>query len=238
VLKSVILKSLKSMIQATAVAAFACVLPSCVAASKHAEVIEELTLAQDELESTRGTLMEVSDELLRMQEQENDLLSRADELASQASAARQREAELAAELAALQEKYQLRDIGNTETVYDGRGGYGYRVEGDLLFASGSAKVSSAGETVLEEIAAELNRNASAKVRIDGHTDSDPVRKTKDLYPAGNIELGAQRAIAVYEALEKYGVDAGRMSVMSYADAKPAAKTKAQNRRVEIYLTQG
>lgn len=229
---------LKTMIKATALAALACALPSCVAASKHAQVIEELGSAHDELDSTRGTLMEVSDELLRMQEAESDLLTRNDELASQASAARQREAQLAAELAALQEKYQLRDIGNATTVFDGRGGYGYRVEGDLLFGSGSAKVSSEGEKVLKEIAGELNRNASANVRIDGHTDSDPVSKTKTLYPAGNIELGAKRAIAVYEALGRYGVSASRMSVQSYADSKPAAKTKDKNRRVEIYLVQG
>lgn len=110
----------------------------------------------------------------------------------------------------------------------------------VLFQPGSATVRPEAKRALKEVAAQLNgRFPDALIRVEGHTDSDPIKKTKDKY-ASNWELSAARALGVLHALRAEGVDYKRMYAAAYADVQPIASNasesgKSQNRRVEIVI---
>ena len=77
----------------------------------------------------------------------------------------------------------------------------------------------------------------SRLRIEGHTDSDPIRKSA--WP-NNQALSLARATAVKELLVKSGVPACNIEVVGYGANAPlehasTKKAKAANRRVEIYI---
>jgi peptidoglycan-associated lipoprotein len=85
--------------------------------------------------------------------------------------------------------------------------------------------------MLTEHARALTRNASVKVRLEGHTDERGSREY-------NIGLGERRAQAVRRALLLQGVTEAQLSTVSYGEEKPAVagsneQAWAKNRRVEI-----
>ena len=122
-----------------------------------------------------------------------------------------------------------------------RGAHGeitVRVPGDVLFASGSVDLKSTSKQTLSNIARVLKSDyAGNTIRIEGYTDSDPIRKSKW---KDNKELSAQRALAVERYLAEQGVSDDRMYSAGFGEADPrasnaSAQGKAQNRRVEIVV---
>lgn len=78
-----------------------------------------------------------------------------------------------------------------------------------------------------------------QVIIEGHTDNEPIRASKDKFK-DNIELSYFRAYALARALERNGVPYERMTVIGYGGANPIASNeteegKIKNRRVEVKL---
>lgn len=102
----------------------------------------------------------------------------------------------------------------------------------ILFDSGKDQLRPESYGTLKEIASVLQENASVKVRIIGHTDSDGNE-------AKNLDLSKRRAVAVKEALTKeFKVDAARMQTDGKGQGEPASPNdtpqgKANNRRVEF-----
>lgn len=109
------------------------------------------------------------------------------------------------------------------------------VSGDVLFDSGRATLKASAKKTLDSVARVLTSQYSGmSVRIEGHTDTDPIRKSKF---KSNYELGLARANTVADYLTSKGVPASVVSVASAGDSRPKA-TKAASRRVEIsVLTQ-
>jgi len=112
------------------------------------------------------------------------------------------------------------------------------MENKILFDSGKADLKPTALKALKRIAEALASDFKGRtIRIEGHTDSDPIRKSK--YPS-NWELSTARACAVLHRLEKYGLDPRHMYVAGFAFYRPLApndtpENKARNRRVEIYI---
>ena len=74
-----------------------------------------------------------------------------------------------------------------------------------------------------------------EIRVDGHTDTDPISKTKNLYDS-NWDLGAKRANEVVVFLtEKCGINPKQIYSASYGPYRPVSSNKADNRRVDIVL---
>ena len=120
--------------------------------------------------------------------------------------------------------------GVTGTV--GTGQVTATVEGDVLFDSGKTTLKSAAKQSLDAIASVLNTTyAGRPVRVVGHTDTDPIRKSGF---TSNYHLGFERAYAVREHLVSRGVSAGRLSLASFGPDRPMS-TKAKSRRVEIVV---
>jgi chemotaxis protein MotB len=111
----------------------------------------------------------------------------------------------------------------------------------LLYKSGEASLTENGKATLRKVAAALNSQfAGYPFRVEGHTDSDPIRRTKNLYKS-NWELSAARALEVVHFLtEQCGVDPKRVHAAAFGQYQPVvanttAAHKQQNRRAAIVV---
>lgn len=110
----------------------------------------------------------------------------------------------------------------------------------ILFDSGMADIKPEGQTALKKIAEHLQSRPDESVNVVGHTDSDPIVKTKYMWST-NHHLAAGRALSVFEYLtEQGGVDKSRIHIVSYGPNRPVAENdtkegKRKNRRVEFML---
>jgi flagellar motor protein MotB len=109
---------------------------------------------------------------------------------------------------------------------------------DVFFASGSATLNGSGEKSMAKIADYIRKNhPGGLIRVEGHSDSDPIRKTKSKFHC-NWELSFQRAHAVMHYLvEKGQVDPHHLVCEAYGEYQPQnAHDKSKNRRVEIVIS--
>jgi flagellar motor protein MotB len=77
----------------------------------------------------------------------------------------------------------------------------------------------------------------SRVAVEGHTDADPIRKSKW---DSNEALSLARAEEVRKLLRQAGVPEGNIQAVGMGARNPVARgaterAKAQNRRVEIYI---
>jgi chemotaxis protein MotB len=108
------------------------------------------------------------------------------------------------------------------------------VSSDLLFGSGKAELTSAGQSKIAEVAHEIRKEyPNRDIYVIGHTDSDPIRKTKW---KDNWELSAERALTVTRVLQSSGVNGKQLMAAGRAEYQPEG-SKAKNRRVEIYAVE-
>lgn len=123
--------------------------------------------------------------------------------------------------------------GTSEFSQDSRGNMVAELAGDVTFNSGQATLTSAAKKKLDRVASELNsRYARRSVRVEGHTDSAPIKKSK--WPS-NDALSQARAEAVEKYLSSKGVSSGRISAVGYGSSQPKG-SMAASRRVEIVIT--
>jgi type VI secretion system protein ImpK len=111
------------------------------------------------------------------------------------------------------------------------------LQGDELFASGSAKVNESFLPVLRQIG-EAIEQVPGTVRVIGHTDNVPIRSFRF---QSNWELSRERAIDVAETIAQSLTAKTRLIPQGVADTLPAASNdtaqgRAMNRRVEIVHT--
>lgn len=118
---------------------------------------------------------------------------------------------------------------------------GISLPDDFAFQSGSATLNNAGQQAIAALARELNSGdlKDTKIYVIGHTDNDPVVKTRDKF-TDNWGLSAARAAAVIRELER-SVGADRLRGVFRGQHDPRASNgtregKAQNRRVNIRVS--
>ena len=110
-----------------------------------------------------------------------------------------------------------------------------RVAGDVLFDSGSATLKPTARKTLSKVADALKSEYAGKpVRVEGHTDSDPIRKSKDKFPT-NDALSLARANAVEQYLQQQGVESSRLEAKGLGATQPRGGAKSGDRRVEIIV---
>lgn len=107
------------------------------------------------------------------------------------------------------------------------------VSGDVLFDSGQTTIKSSAKKELDKIASQLNGKYSGhRIRIEGHTDSDPIRKNKQYKT--NEALSEARASAVRDYLASKGVARNRFSVVGKGSSEPKG-SKKESRRVDVIV---
>ncbi|HAI59405.1 MAG TPA: flagellar motor protein MotD [Xanthomonadaceae bacterium] len=110
------------------------------------------------------------------------------------------------------------------------------IRSDVLFASGSAALSAPAREAIDQLATVL-RELPNELRIEGHTDNDPIASA--LFPS-NWELSGARAASVIRLLEGRGVDPRRMAAVGFGEKRPIADNatpagRAANRRVMLVI---
>lgn len=131
--------------------------------------------------------------------------------------------------------------GTGATVRIKNGTVSVLLPGAVLFDSGQTTLRPQSKATLKKIASTLQSSAAGEiVRIEGHTDNDPVVKQKDKYKS-NWELSAARSAAVlHYMVEECGISPTRVYIAGFGQYQPIAdntsKTgKAKNRRVEFVI---
>ena len=113
-------------------------------------------------------------------------------------------------------------------------GEGQRLtESDILFDSGKASLKSTYKSKLNRIAQIIQREHSGKeVSIVGHTDTDPIKKSKW---KDNWQLSTERALAVVRYMVSQGIPARSLAAVGRGEFHPVGSAKSKNRRVEIVV---
>jgi len=116
------------------------------------------------------------------------------------------------------------------------------VSEQILFESGSARLSDSGRAVLQKIAAQIQQ-ASGIVSVEGHADDHMIGESLQARYPSNWELAGARAARVVRRLSALGVDPKRLRAVSYGPFHPVASNdtdegRSRNRRTEIVLHPG
>ncbi|MCK9522431.1 MAG: OmpA family protein [Proteobacteria bacterium] len=109
---------------------------------------------------------------------------------------------------------------------------------DILFASGSAKISEQGQEAILEVGSVLATIKERNFQVCGHTDNVPITSKKTY--ADNWELAAARAQGVMRTLMEAGMAGTTLSAASYGEFLPVATNdtpegRKSNRRIDIVV---
>jgi len=108
----------------------------------------------------------------------------------------------------------------------------------ILFSPGKASLRRSTNVELDHIRSVLrSKYAGSEVDVVGHTDSDPIKKSKW---KDNLELSAQRSLTVTRYLIARGLPEDKLKAVGCGASRPIASNssssgKARNRRVEIVV---
>ncbi|MBI1912940.1 MAG: OmpA family protein [Deltaproteobacteria bacterium] len=109
-----------------------------------------------------------------------------------------------------------------------------------MFASGQITIEKKGKEWLYNLAETLKRIKIKELRVEGHTDNIPIKKSSQkLYPS-NWELSAGRAANIVRFLIDAGLDYKKLAAVGYADSRPVVDNdtpanRAKNRRIEFTI---
>jgi chemotaxis protein MotB len=204
-------------------------LTSCVSQRLHQQALEEKDAEIRQLREERSALKIQNQQLKTNYESVHGQLSDANArpLAEQAPAP--------APVPEPQAKIpELDDAGISYGMRDGN--MVISIPSSITFASGQATLSKEGQGALKKVATLLKKeHAHAKYSIEGHTDDEPIKKSKF---ETNRELSYARAMAVLSYLvSDCGIKDDDCVVVAHGQYEPlvAKGDKAKNRRVEIVV---
>jgi chemotaxis protein MotB len=147
-------------------------------------------------------------------------------------------------------QYRSEFFGKLRTVLANRSGITivgdrFVFQSEVLFPVGSADLTQAGTAqmttlavTIKDIAAEIPPDLHWVLRVDGHTDPQPVKGGQF---ASNWELSAARAINVVKLLIADGVPADHLAATAFGEYQPfgpgdTSDAFAKDRRIELRLT--
>jgi flagellar motor protein MotB len=186
------------------------------------------TRYQDMLRERDERIRELSGDIARLRNENEELQRRELPAPQNATASRDENPNVINEI--------QNEVGGEASVSYRRGRISIGVDDSVTFDSGSIALKDSAHKVLRNVASVLrSRFAGHRFYIEGHTDSDPIQKTKDRFRS-NRHLSSERADAVAAYLIKQGVPESNIVVVGYGQYDPRdPKSKAKNRRVEIVV---
>jgi chemotaxis protein MotB len=119
-------------------------------------------------------------------------------------------------------------------------------QAEVLFPKGSADLNEAGKVemlkladALRQLEREIPGDIAWVLRVDGHTDADPIQSPQF---KSNWELSAARAITVVNFLIAQGVQPKHLVAAGFGEFQPLVEgdsedAKSENRRIELKLTE-
>jgi chemotaxis protein MotB len=235
---------------------------SCVSLSEHEALQRRLSQTQQELERMRAERQKLrthldtqltqidslnselgsvrramGDDLEQAQKTNQQLASTLDEREKALASATRSKDEQAKLLDAYQERLKkfIQSGDLSVSLVDGK--LIVALPADILFASGSARISDRGQSTLVELGRVFQSMPDKRLQVEGHTDNVPIRGGKF---ESNWHLGHARAMAVVDILLRTGVTAPKLSAASYGEFQPKApntddENRQKNRRIEIVI---
>lgn len=122
------------------------------------------------------------------------------------------------------------------------------IASDPVFIFGKGEIGAEGQDrlaplveVLRQLVEQLPYEFSWRLRIEGHSDSRPLRSNPRF--ESNWELSTARAVSMLHFLVAQGLPEDRLSAVGLADTRlrdPGSSSAAhrRNRRIELHLTYG
>lgn len=216
----------------------------CVSSSKHREEIskkdEEIKKEQEAVATASKQNSDLQEKLIAVTKDRGQLKSSLDEMKQAMDEMRARQAEQRKRLREFEDLTarfkKLTDAGALSVkVVDGK--MVVSLGSDVLFPSGSAKLSAAGQDAIKEVTKQLQAIEGKSYQVEGHTDNLPIATAT--FPS-NWELASARALNVTRAMIDAGMPAERISAASFGDTHPTQSNettegKAANRRIAIVV---
>jgi chemotaxis protein MotB len=115
------------------------------------------------------------------------------------------------------------------------------LDGEVTFASGSARITSEGQNILDRIWSVVDQYPDRDILIEGHTDNVPIAPQFQDRFRSNWELSSARAHSVLHYVRnKFGTDPERIGAVGYGEFRPVAGNdtpdgRKMNRRVVITI---
>lgn len=226
--------SITKHIQSTVILAITLALGACVSKGKYTRLESENKQHEERIENLENQLGSTS-------RQKSALESSVAEKDQALEELRQRRAEAdkrIAEFRELTSKFKgLVDAGRLSVkIVNGR--MTVALSTDVLFPSGSAKLSADGQKAVQETAQLLTSlPADKKFQVEGHTDNVPIKTA--LYPS-NWELASARALTVLKTMVEAGLPGERISAASFGETQPVQPNdtdagRTGNRRIAIVI---
>jgi chemotaxis protein MotB len=119
-------------------------------------------------------------------------------------------------------------------------------QAEVLFPKSSAALNDAGlaemsklADALKQLEREIPPDIAWVLRVDGHTDNDPIQSPNF---KSNWELSSARAISVVKFLQAQGISPVHLVAAGFGEFQPLAagnteEAKSENRRIELKLTE-
>lgn len=135
---------------------------------------------------------------------------------------------------ALQDRKEIRIVGDRFIFLS-----------EILFDLGSSDINDKGKQeltaftqALKDIVGRIPSNVSWVLRVDGHTDTTPIRSMGRF--KSNLELSTARAISVVNFLISQGFPAHRLAAAGFGEFRPLiiGQPSAKDRRIELMFDQG
>lgn len=227
--------------------AWAAAVVVCLGAAACTSIPEnsELENANRNLEGTvqaqQGRIDELVARNAQLEQQTRELQARVDKARESEKTIDEAKGELSAHVREVLQRFRSDSDIEVERTDDG---YRFVLREAVLFPTGSSDLTAEGKAALQRVA-DAVRGGQSHISIEGHTDDVPVAKPETLkkFPRGNIELSAQRALAVWAYLSKDGkVSEARLSVAGFGAHQPrvpndSERNRWRNRRVEIRVAE-
>ncbi len=119
-------------------------------------------------------------------------------------------------------------------------------QAEVLFPKGKSDLNDAGQAemlkladALKQLEREIPPDIAWVLRVDGHTDTDPIQSAAF---KSNWDLSAARAISVVNYLISQGVAPNHLVAAGFGEFQPlvpgdSEEAKSENRRIELKLTE-
>ncbi len=189
-------------------------------------------------------LKSLREERVVMNQRIEELQRERDDLDSRYNLSEQEKAELIEERDRLENarrSMEERLSGSGASVRIKEGKISVMLPSSILFNSGQTKLKKAAKSSLAKVCNVVKNDfPDATIRIEGHTDSDPLKRTKNVYKS-NWELSALRASNVLHYLvDSCRLDPKKLYIAGFGKHQPVASNKSKggkkkNRRVEIVI---
>ncbi len=176
-----------------------------------------------ELEALQSQVIDLQGQLAQVQTEKSELEGKAATLRDELRGFSERE------------KIQLEELNQCTIL---------RIPNKLVFASGSATISSQGKNMLDQVAEILEPYPGYEIQVKGHTDNKQIKPEFQDRFADNWELSTARAVNVVRyMLSRHNLDPRKLSAVGHGEFLPLASNetsegRARNRRVEFYITPG